>query len=234
MSKLPYIIRPEITIDELIDLKRKNPDVSIRKLPPFGLTLEQYGHVYDVEGYRVIVKGDPDEIIRRLIEEAKRVEDKLKEKYVLMDEWRRKYVEQAVSTLRHALQDESHAIDDYANLITQNERFPTVQKILTEIRTDEQQHKQHLTDLITSLEEKLHEDELLRQTRAEAGRRAGLEKAIKISRAATGRFGTVVIEDELGRKRVLPWHDVEMMQKVGRKIRIISEDTSAVITTKFP
>lgn len=67
-SKKSYrLTRPEITIDELIKLKRTLPPYSVRKVA-FGITPEMYGHVYDVGKYRFTLKESPEEIERRLKE----------------------------------------------------------------------------------------------------------------------------------------------------------------------
>lgn len=66
-QKTYRLTRPEITIEELIKLKRKLPPYSVRKVSS-GITPEMYGRVYDVGKYRFTLKESPEEIERRLKE----------------------------------------------------------------------------------------------------------------------------------------------------------------------
>lgn len=56
----------EVTIEDLINAKRRG--IRVQKMPPYGLTLEQYGHIYSIGGYKVTVKGSVEEIERKLKE----------------------------------------------------------------------------------------------------------------------------------------------------------------------
>ena len=58
----------DATIDELVRAKREG--ATVRKLI-YGLTAEQYGHVYSVGGYRMTCHADPDEI-RKALKKTKR------------------------------------------------------------------------------------------------------------------------------------------------------------------
>lgn len=55
-----------MTLDELVEAKRRG--AKVRKHHPFGLTLEEYGHIYIVDGYKYYFEEDPAEIRRRLKE----------------------------------------------------------------------------------------------------------------------------------------------------------------------
>ena len=52
-----------VSIGDLVEMKKKG--ASIRKLV-YGLTAEQYGHIYSVGGYRVTCDADPEEIRKAL------------------------------------------------------------------------------------------------------------------------------------------------------------------------
>lgn len=58
------LLRPIITVEALIEAKRKG--VKVTKHSPFGLTVEEYGTYYIVGGFTVKVDATKEEIERRL------------------------------------------------------------------------------------------------------------------------------------------------------------------------
>jgi hypothetical protein len=64
-SKAYGLARPVITIKKLVEFKRKG--IKVRKIA-FGITPELRGRIYDVGGYRFILKETPEEIERALKE----------------------------------------------------------------------------------------------------------------------------------------------------------------------
>ena len=97
-KKRRYIMVSDMTLDDLVRIKRKGGKVI--KHHPFGLTPEEYGHVYTADGYRVILKEDPEEITRRL--KAVKMKFTIKKRYI-------------ISIMKKLKGMRPHLSDDYKN-----------------------------------------------------------------------------------------------------------------------
>jgi len=145
-KKKPYVlVRPELTAEDI--LKARQRGIRVAKVR-YGITPEQYGHVYSIGsgkgqvGYRVTVS---DEELKRL-EELKGQEAQVKEKIKRKQEEVRLYKEHILiefkNMIRHMIDDEEKGIERYVELLKRARVLGLAENIrdLQLILNDEQRH----------------------------------------------------------------------------------------------
>lgn len=135
------LVRPEITAEELIRAKREG--LKVRKVAR-GITPEEYGKVYTIEGYRVKIK-DPAEL-ERLAEEKRKEEQRIKETLKReFERWKRKvkallnvFIERAEENVKLYAALHSEMPAEFGNLFislvsSEREQVRVLRDILTKL-----------------------------------------------------------------------------------------------------